>query len=79
MEKKREKTDLTNNIREKARELWEKDGCKQDRDLGYWLQAEKIVKGQMKKIAVYLQCPDKEKWTNLSPNPSNCYVISSQK
>ena len=49
MEKKREKTDLTNNIREKARELWEKDGCKQGRDLDYWLQAEKIVKGQMKK------------------------------
>jgi hypothetical protein len=49
VEEKREKTDLTNNIREKARELWEKDGCKQGRDLDYWLQAEKIVKGQMKK------------------------------
>ncbi len=49
MEKRREKTDLTNNIREKARELWERDGCKQNRDLDYWLQAEKIVKGQMKK------------------------------
>jgi len=49
VEKKREKTDLTNNIREKARELWEKDGGKQGRDLDYWLQAEKIVKGQMKK------------------------------
>jgi hypothetical protein len=49
VEKKREKTDLTNNIREKARELWEKDGCKQGRDLDYWLQDEKIVKRQMKK------------------------------
>lgn len=48
MEKIREKTDLTNNIREKAKELWEKDGCKQGRDLEYWLKAEKIVKGQMK-------------------------------
>ena len=49
MEKKRGKTDLTNNIREKAEELWKRDGCKRDRDLDYWLQAEKIVKGQMKK------------------------------
>ncbi len=48
MEKKREKTDLTNNIREKARELWERDGCKQGNDLEYWLQAEKIVKSQTK-------------------------------
>ena len=43
------KTDLTNLIREKAKELWEKDGCKQGRDMDYWLQAEKIVKGQTKK------------------------------
>jgi hypothetical protein len=33
----------------KANELWEKDGCKQGRDLDYWLQAEKIVKGRMRK------------------------------
>ncbi len=43
------KTDLTNLIREKAKELWEKDGCKQGRDMDYWLQAEKIVKDQTKK------------------------------
>jgi len=49
MAKKPEKTDLTNCIKEKARELWEKDGCKQGRDLDYWLQAEKMVKERMKK------------------------------
>lgn len=43
------KTDLTNLIREKAKELWEKGGCKQGRDMDYWLQAEKIIKKQMKK------------------------------
>ncbi len=41
--------DLTNFIREKAKELWEKDGRKQGRDLDYWLQAEKIVKAKMSK------------------------------
>jgi hypothetical protein len=35
-------------VKEKAQELWEKDGRKKDRDLDYWLQAEKIVKGQMR-------------------------------
>mgnify|MGYP001589968592 CR=1 FL=1 len=49
MKNKSEKVELTNSIKEKAKELWEKDGCKQGRDLDYWLQAEKIVKGQMKK------------------------------
>ncbi|MBU4376043.1 MAG: DUF2934 domain-containing protein [Candidatus Omnitrophica bacterium] len=43
------KIDLTNLIREKAKELWEKDGRKQGRDMDYWLQAEKIVKAQAKK------------------------------
>lgn len=38
--------DLTNCIKEKSKELWQKDGCKQGRDLNYWLKAEKIVKGQ---------------------------------
>ena len=32
----------------RAKELWEKDGCKQGRDLDYWLQAENIVKSQVK-------------------------------
>jgi hypothetical protein len=49
MKNKCERAELTNCIKEKAKELWEKDGCKQDNDLAYWLQAEKIVKGQMKK------------------------------
>jgi hypothetical protein len=49
VKKKYEKAELTNCIKEKAKELWEKDGCKQGRDLDYWLQAEKIIKGQMKK------------------------------
>ncbi len=49
MKNKCERAELTNCIREKAKDLWQKDGCKQGRDLDYWLQAEKIVKGQMKK------------------------------
>ncbi|MDD4893926.1 MAG: DUF2934 domain-containing protein [Candidatus Omnitrophica bacterium] len=49
MEKKCKKTESTDCIKKKAKELWEKDGCKQGNDLAYWLQAEKIVKGQMKK------------------------------
>lgn len=46
MAKKCEKVDLTNCIREKAYELWQKDGCKEGNDLNYWLQAEKIVKSK---------------------------------
>ncbi len=49
MEKRFEKEELLSCIKEKAKELWEKDGCKSGRDFDYWLQAEKIVKGQMKK------------------------------
>jgi len=49
MKNKCEKAELTNCIKEKAKELWKKDGSKQGNDLVYWLQAEKIVKGQMKK------------------------------
>ena len=49
MNNKCEKAELANRIKEKAKELWEKDGCKGGRDLDYWLQAEKIVKGQIKK------------------------------
>ena len=47
MEKKCEKKDCTTLVREKAHELWEKDGCKQGRDMDYWLRAEKIVKSQV--------------------------------
>lgn len=35
--------DVEECIRKKAYELWEKDGCKQDRELDYWLIAEKSV------------------------------------
>ena len=44
-----EKTDLTDRIRAKAKELWEKDGRKQGRDLDYWLQAERIIKSETKR------------------------------
>lgn len=48
MKNKCKEVKLTNCIKEKAKELWEKDGCKQGRDLEYWLQAEKTVKSQSK-------------------------------
>lgn len=48
MKNKNKKVELTNSIEKKAKELWEKDGCKQGNDLSYWLQAEKIVKSQAK-------------------------------
>jgi hypothetical protein len=48
MKNKSEKVELINSIKEKAKELWEKDGCKQGRDLEYWLKAGKIVKSQAK-------------------------------
>ena len=44
MKNKFEKAESINCIKEKAKELWKKDGCKQGRDLNYWLQAERIVK-----------------------------------
>jgi hypothetical protein len=49
MKKRCEKVESTNCIKEKAKELWAKDGRREGHDLDYWLQAEKIVKGQMKK------------------------------
>lgn len=42
------KTEESECIKKKAKELWEKDGCKQGRDLDYWLNAEKAVKIQTK-------------------------------
>ena len=42
------KTDESECIKKKAKELWEKDGRKQGRDLDYWLNAEKAVKVQAK-------------------------------
>jgi len=42
MKKKGKGIDLTDYIRVKAEELWKEDGCKQDRDLDYWLEAEKL-------------------------------------
>ncbi len=44
-----EKTDSNEAIREKAKELWQKDGCKQGHDLDYWLQAEKLLKGRVRR------------------------------
>ncbi len=49
MEKKSATVDITNSIKEKAKELWEKDGRQQGRDMDYWLQAERIVKAQARK------------------------------
>ncbi len=49
MKKKCKEIDLTDYVKIKAKELWEKDGCKQGRDLDYWLEAEKIIKNQMKR------------------------------
>jgi len=45
MRRKCKKINMADCVKAKAKELWEKDGCKQGRDLDYWLQAEKIVKG----------------------------------
>ena len=42
------KIDESECIKKKAKELWEKDGRKQGRDLDYWLNAEKAVKVQVK-------------------------------
>lgn len=41
--------DLTEVIRQRAKELWQKDGCKQGHDLDYWLKAEKMVKGSARR------------------------------
>lgn len=49
MKKKSKELDLADYIKVRARELWEKDGCKEGRDLDYWLGAEKIIKSQMRK------------------------------
>lgn len=37
---------LTEMIRKKARELYEKSGCKPGRDLDNWLEAERIVRSK---------------------------------
>ena len=42
------KTDELECIKKKAKELWEKDGRQQGRDLDYWLNAEKAVRVQVK-------------------------------
>jgi hypothetical protein len=36
--------DMTEQIRSKARELWEKKGRVQGKDLEIWLEAERIIK-----------------------------------
>ena len=37
-------TDLTERIKAKAKELWEKKGRVQGKDLEIWLEAERLVK-----------------------------------
>ena len=37
-------TELTEQIREKAKELWKKKGCVQGQDKEIWLEAERLVK-----------------------------------
>jgi hypothetical protein len=32
--------ELKQHITERARQLWEEDGCPEDRDMEYWLKAE---------------------------------------
>jgi ribulose kinase len=44
MKKKCKKIDLTDYVKVKAKELWEKSGCRQGRDLEHWLQAEEKMK-----------------------------------
>jgi len=39
--------DINAEIRKKARELYEKNGCKPGHDLDNWLKAEKIVKSKV--------------------------------
>ena len=43
------KKEVVECIKKKAYELWDKDGRKQGRDMDYWLNAEKVVKVQIKK------------------------------
>ena len=38
--------DMTDCIRKKAQELWEKGGRQQGKDEEYWLKAEKLVKAK---------------------------------
>lgn len=39
--------DVTECIKKKAYELWERDGRKQGHDFDYWLRAEKAVRSQI--------------------------------
>ncbi len=42
------KEEMTNMIRKKAQELYEKSGRKAGRDLENWLEAERIIKSHLK-------------------------------
>lgn len=48
-EHNRHKSNEVESIKRIAYELWEKDGCKQGRDMDYWLKAEQSVKAKIKK------------------------------
>ena len=41
-----QKQDITELVKAKAKELWEKDGKKPGHDTEYWVKAEKIIKAQ---------------------------------
>ena len=43
---KASEAELTEQIKKKAKELWEEKGCVQGNDLEIWLEAERLVKGQ---------------------------------
>lgn len=49
MAKKRTTVDVSEQVKAKAYELWERDGRNEGRDMEYWLQAEKLVKEQVKR------------------------------
>lgn len=36
--------ELTERIQKKAKEIWTKKGCVQNKDLEIWLEAEKLIK-----------------------------------
>jgi hypothetical protein len=48
MRNKYEEIDLTDYIRAKAKEIWQDNGWKKGQDLDYWLQAEKIIRNEVK-------------------------------
>lgn len=48
--------DITEAIRKKARELYEKSGRRPGRDMDNWLEAERMVKAQMRNDVTHMPC-----------------------